>query len=57
MQNLTTAIIETKAHISLQEWQERILECRQSGMSVSAWRHENEISKGAYYFHLRKIRK
>ena len=56
MQNLTTAIIETKAQISLQEWQERILECQQSGMNVSAWCRENGISKGSYYFHLRKIR-
>ena len=56
MQNLTTAIIETKAQISLQEWQQRIFECQQSGMSISAWCRENGISKGSYYFHLRKIR-
>jgi hypothetical protein len=44
---------QTKAKISLQEWQQRILECQNSGMSVSAWCRENGISKGAYYFHLR----
>lgn len=56
MSNLTTAITEIKTKVTLQEWQQRILNCQNSGMSVKAWCRENGISTGAYYFHLRKIR-
>ena len=56
MTNLTTAITEIKTRVSLQEWQQRILDCRNSGMSVKAWCQQNGISTGSYYFHLRKIR-
>ena len=56
MTNLTTAITEIKSKVSLQEWQQRVLDCRNSGMSVKAWCQQNGISTGSYYFHLRKIR-
>ena len=56
MTNLTTAITEIKAKVSLQEWQQWILDCQNSGMSVKAWCQANGISTGSYYFHLRKIR-
>ena len=56
MINLTTAITEIKSKVSLQEWQQRILDCQNSGMSVKAWCQQNGISTGSYYFHLRKIR-
>ena len=56
MTNLTTAITEIKSKVSLQEWQQRIHDCRSSGMSVKAWCQQNGISTGSYYFHLRKIR-
>ena len=56
MSNLTTAITEIKSKVSLQEWQQRILDCQSSGMSVKAWCQQNGISTGSYYFHLRKIR-
>ena len=56
MTNLTTAITEIKSKVSLQEWQQRILDCQSSGMSVKAWCQQNGISTGSYYFHLRKIR-
>jgi len=56
MTNLTTAITEIKTRVSLQEWQQRILDCQNSGMSVKAWCQQNGISTGSYYFHLRKIR-
>ena len=56
MTNLTTAITEIKSKVSLQEWQQRVLDCQNSGMSVKAWCHTNGISTGSYYFHLRKIR-
>ena len=56
MTNLTTAITEIKSKVSLQEWQQRILDCQSSGMSVKAWCQANGISTSSYYFHLRKIR-
>ena len=56
MTNLTTAITEIKSKVSMQEWQQRILDCQNSGMSVKAWCQQNGISTGSYYFHLRKIR-
>ena len=56
MTNLTTAITEIKTRVSLQEWQQRVLDCQNSGMSVKAWCQANGISTGSYYFHLRKIR-
>ena len=56
MTNLTTAITEIKSKVSLQKWQQRILDCQNSGMSVKAWCQQNGISTGSYYFHLRKIR-
>lgn len=56
MTNLTTAITEIKSKVSLQEWQQRVLDCQNSGMSVKAWCQQNGISTGTYYFHLRKIR-
>ena len=56
MTNRTAAITEIKSKVSLQEWQQRVLECQNSGMSVKAWCQANGISTGFYYFHLRKIR-
>lgn len=56
MPNITTAITKIKTKVSLQEWQQRILDCQSSGMSVKAWCQTNGISTGSYYFHLRKIR-
>lgn len=56
MTNRTAAITEIKSKVSLQEWQQRVLECQNSGMSVKAWCQANGISTGSYYFHLRKIR-
>ena len=56
MSNITTAITEIKSKVSLQEWQQRILDCQSSGMSVKTWCQQNGISTGSYYFHLRKIR-
>ena len=56
MSNITTAITEIKSKVSMQEWQQRVLDCQNSGMSVKAWCQQNGISTGSYYFHLRKIR-
>ncbi len=56
MNEITTAITGIKTKLSLNEWQQRIIDCQNSGMSVKAWCHENGITTGSYYFHLRKIR-
>ncbi len=56
MNEITTAITGIKTRLSLHEWQQRILDCQNSGMSVKAWCHENGITTGSYYFHLRRIR-
>ncbi len=54
MNEITTAITGIKTKLSLHEWQQRIIDCQNSGMSVKAWCHENGISTGSYYYHLRK---
>lgn len=56
MRDITSAIKDVKSRVSLQEWQERIMECRQSGMSVEAWCKSNGISASTYYRSLRRIR-
>ena len=56
MTNITTAITKIKNKVSLKEWQQRILDCQNSGMSIKAWCQKNGITTGSYYFHLRKIR-
>src|SRR5690606_40841733 len=37
-------------------WQERVDQCRASGMSVAAWCRENEVSEQQMYYWLRKFR-
>ena len=56
MKEITPAITEIKAKVSMQDWQQRIIDCQSSGMSVKAWCRENGISTSSYYFHLRRIR-
>ena len=56
MTNTTTAIAEIKKKVSLNEWQQRIIDCQNSGMSVRAWCLENGIKKSSYYNYLRRIR-
>lgn len=56
MDEITTAITEIKAKVSAKEWQQRILDCQSSGMSIKEWCRQNGITPGSYYFHLRKLR-
>ncbi len=56
MNNITEVITEIKSHVSLQEWQNRILDCQNSGISVKEWCRINNISPSTYYARLRKIR-
>ena len=39
------------------DWQTKIEEYKQSGMTQRAWCKEQEISMGALYYHLRKTHK
>lgn len=56
MNEMTQIISEVKVQVSRKEWEQRILACQQSGMSVRSWCQENGVTTGAYYHHLRKIR-
>ncbi len=56
MNEITTAITGIKTRLSLHEWQQRILDCQNSGMSVKDWCHKDHISTGSNYFHIFKIR-
>lgn len=56
MTEITTTTTETQTKASQEDWQQRILDCQSSGMSVKAWCRENGISTSSYYHYLRKIR-
>jgi hypothetical protein len=36
MNKITTEITEIKTTVSMEQWQQRIMECQQSGMSIKA---------------------
>ena len=40
----------------MEQWQQRIMDCQQSGMSIKAWCQENGVAVSSYYHYLRKIR-
>ena len=40
----------------MEQWQQRIMDCQQSGMSIKAWCQENGVATSSYYYYLRKIR-
>ena len=44
-------------NVKLQEWANRIKECRDSGKSVRQWCKNNHYSEQTYYYYLKKIRK
>jgi hypothetical protein len=50
MDNMNLSIVEAKKELRLQEWQERIRECRTSGLSVSEWCKRNDIGVKRYYY-------
>ena len=53
---MTKASMEVRKKVSREEWRERILACRSSGLPVRRWCEEKGISPGSYYAHLRKFR-
>lgn len=56
MKEVTTAITEIKSRVSMDEWKQRIIVCRNSGMSIRGWCQENGVATSSYYHYLRKIR-
>jgi len=40
-----------------EQWEKLIVNCRRSGLKVDEWCEENQVSRHAYYYWLRKIRK
>ena len=56
MNKMTTAITEIKTTVSIEQWQQRIMDCQQSGLSIKAWCHEHGVATSSYYHYLRKIR-
>ena len=55
MDNMNLSIVEAKKELRLQEWKERIRECRTSGLSVSEWCKRNDIGVKRYYYWHRKL--
>ena len=53
---MTQSIVEIKRKADREEWQQRIQECQNSGLTVRKWCEEHGISTGSYYAQLRKIR-
>ena len=52
----TRSIVQIKAGISVQKWEEQIRACQESGKKVKEWCKENGIPVGTYYSRLRRIR-
>ena len=48
-------VLEVKHQGKLQEWQERIIECRSSGKPVKVWCQEQGVSATTYYRWEREI--
>lgn len=56
MEQMTTAIRNVNREVQLQQWQQQIMDCRSSGLTVGAWCEQNGMSKKTYYYHLRRVR-
>ena len=54
-EDTTRSIVQIKAGISVQKWEEQIRACQESGQTVKAWCGENGIPVGTYYSRLRRI--
>lgn len=49
-------IAEVKNELQLRSWTNMELARQQTGMTVSEWCRQEQISKSAYYYRLRKVR-
>lgn len=45
-----------KTRFRKEQWKNLILECQSSGMKVQDWCAQQNVTKHAYYYWLRKIR-
>ena len=46
-----------KTKFRQEQWEKLITDCQSSGLKVDDWCEKNQISRHAYYYWLRKIRK
>lgn len=46
-----------KTRFRQEQWEKLITNCQSSGLKVDDWCEENRVSRHAYYYWLRKIRK
>jgi len=46
-----------KTRFRQEQWEKLILDCQSSGLKIDDWCKENNISRHAYYYWLRKVRK
>jgi hypothetical protein len=47
---------EVTRQYRLNQWTEKILECRKSGQTVSAWCAEHNVNPKSYYYWLKRVR-
>jgi hypothetical protein len=47
---------EVTRQYRLNQWTEKILECRRSGQTVSAWCAEHNVNPKSYYYWLKRVR-
>lgn len=50
-------ITYVKGKLRKEQWEKLITDCQSSGLNVDDWCIQNHISRHAYYYWLRKIRK
>lgn len=50
-------ITYVKTKFRREQWEKLITDCQSSGLKVDKWCEQNQISRHAYYYWLRKIRK
>ncbi len=46
-----------KTKFRQEQWEKLIIDCQSSGLNVHVWCEQNHVSRHAYYYWLRKIRK
>ena len=56
MNGSSQAIVAVKREVQLAEWQRQIQERQEQGLTVDEWCISKGISKGTYYYRLRKVR-
>lgn len=52
-----TEIPKAKREVSMRFWQEAIINCKASGLSIAAFCRQHDLNANAYYYWQRQIRK